>query len=122
QDGVVQTVRVTLPEYLYASPESSHAFAQAVLDRVQHLPGIHSASLINSLPFGMFFIQDEFEVDGLPKPSFFAGTPKVEPGYFETLGIPLLAGRDFSTSDTASAPRSEEHTSELQSRENLVCR
>jgi len=104
QDGVVQTVRVTLPEYLYDSPESIHAFARTALERVQHLPGINSASLINSLPFGLFFIQDEFEVDGLPKPSFFAGTPKVEPGYFETLGIPLLAGRDFSTSDTASAP------------------
>jgi len=105
RDGVVQTVRVTLPERLYDTPERIHAFAHGVLDRIQHLPGVKSASLINSAPFHMMFIQTDFEIEGQPKPALFAGTPKIDAGYFSTMGIPLLAGRDFSAEDAPDAPR-----------------
>ena len=64
RDGVVQTVRVTLPERLYDEPERIHAFARGVLDRIQYLPGVKSASLINSAPFGMMFIRGDFEHRG----------------------------------------------------------
>ncbi len=103
RDGVVQTVRVTLPERLADEPERIHAFARGVLDRIQSLPGVTSASLINSMPFGRMFIQGDFDVDGQPKPTLFAGTPKIAPGYFTTMGIPLLAGREFTPQDTAAA-------------------
>lgn len=104
-DGVVQTVRVTLPEHLYDGPDRIHAFARGVLDRIQYLPGVTSASLINSMPFGRMFIQGDFDIEGQPKPAPSAGTPKIESGYFKTMGIPLLAGRDFTARDTADAPR-----------------
>ena len=104
-DGVVQTVRVTLPERLYDTPERIHAFARGVLDRIQSLPGVKSASLINSVPFGLMFIQSDFDIEGQPKPTLFAGTPKIDAGYFKTMGIPLLAGRDFTARDTAGAPK-----------------
>src|SRR4029079_12257158 len=104
RDGVVQTVKVTLPERLYDQPERIQAFARGVLDRIQSLPGVKSASLINSAPFGMMFIQTDFDVEGQPKPTLFAGTPKIDPGYFSTMGIPLLAGRDFTARDRAVAP------------------
>jgi putative ABC transport system permease protein len=100
--GVVQTVRVTLPERFSDQPELSHAFARGVLERVQSLPGVTSASLINSMPFGRMFIQGDFDIDGQPKPALFAGAPKVEPGYFTTMGIPLLVGREFTPRDTAA--------------------
>ncbi len=103
RDGVVQTVRVTLPERLADEPERIHAFARGVLDRIQSLPGVTSASLINSMPFGRMFIQGDFDIEGLPKPTLFAGTPKIEPGYFTTMGIPLLAGREFTPQDAAAA-------------------
>jgi putative ABC transport system permease protein len=102
RDGVVQTVRVTLPERLYAEPDRIHAFARGVLDRIQYLPGVKSASLINAAPFGMMFIQLDFYIEGRPKPALFAGTPKIDPNYFKTMGIPLLAGRDFTERDTAN--------------------
>ena len=105
RDGVVQTVRVTLPERLYDEPERIHAFARGVLDRIQYLPGVKSASLINSPPFGMMFIQGDFDIEGQPKPKLYAGTPKIDSGYFKTMGIPLLAGRDFTARDTAAAPK-----------------
>ena len=105
RDGVVQTVRVTLPDRLYDEPERIQAFARGMLDRIQYLPGVKSASLINSAPFGMMFIQDDFGIEGQPKPTLFAGTPKIDAGYFKTMGIPLLAGREFTARDTADAPK-----------------
>jgi predicted permease len=105
RDGVVQTVRVTLPPRLYQEPERIQAFSRGVLERVQYLPGVKSASVINSAPFGMMFIQTDFDIEGQAKPALFAGTPKIEPGYFTTMGIPLRAGRDFTARDTVDAPK-----------------
>jgi predicted permease len=102
-DGVVQTVRVTLSEHLYDGPDRIHAFARGLLNRIQYLPGVTSASLINSMPFGRMFIQGDFDIEGEPKPTLVAGAPKIEAGYFKTMGIPLLAGRDFTPQDTAAA-------------------
>ena len=105
RDGVLQTVRVTMPEHLYDRPERIHAFARGVLDRIQYLPGVKSASLINSPPFGLMFIQGDFFIEGQPKPKLHVGTPKIDAGYFRTMGIPLLAGREFTARDTAAAPK-----------------
>ncbi len=104
-DGVVQTVRVVLPERLYDKPERIQAFARGVLERTQYLPGVKSASVINSAPFGMMFIQGDFDIEGQPKPTLYAGTPKIDAGYFTTMGIPLLAGREFTARDTADVPK-----------------
>ena len=102
-DGVVQTVKVTLPQHLYDEPVRIHAFVRGVLDRIQYLPGVASASLVNSAPFGMMFIRDEFGIEGQPKPTLDAGRPKIDADYFKTMGIPLLAGREFTARDTAGA-------------------
>jgi putative ABC transport system permease protein len=103
RDGVVQTVRVTLPQRYADEPDRMRAFARGVLDRIQYLPGVTSASLINSMPFGRMFIQDNFEIEGQPTSTLNAGTPKIESGYFKTMRIPLLAGREFTSQDTAAA-------------------
>jgi predicted permease len=103
-DGVVQTVRVTLPERLY-EPDRVHAFAREVLDRIAYVPGVRSASLINSVPFGRMFIRDEFGIEGQAKPTLDAGRPAVAADYFKTMGIPLLAGREFTTQDRTGAPK-----------------
>jgi putative ABC transport system permease protein len=105
RDGVVQTVRVTLPKRLYDEPERIHAFARGVLDRVQYLPGVRSASLINMMPFGLMYIRGDFSIEGQPKPKLYVGKPKVDAAYFKTMGIPLLAGREFTPQDTADAPK-----------------
>jgi predicted permease len=105
RDGVVQIVKVTLPPRLYDEPDRIHAFARGVLDRIQHLPGVTSASLINSVPFQMMFIQGDFEIEGQPKPTLNVGIPKIDADYFKTMGIPLLAGREITASDTAAAPK-----------------
>src|SRR5262245_18955195 len=104
-EGIVQTVKVTLPPQLADEPERILAFARGVLDRIQYLSGVTSASLINSAPFGMMFIRGDFGIEGQPKPKLDAGRPKIEAGYFKTMGIPLLAGREFIARDTAEAPK-----------------
>jgi putative ABC transport system permease protein len=104
RDGVVQTVRVTLPQRLADEPERIHAFARDVLERIQYLPGVTSASLINSMPFGRMFIQGDFAIEGQPKPTLPAGWPKIDADYFKTMGIPVVAGREFTARDTANAP------------------
>jgi putative ABC transport system permease protein len=53
----------------------------------------------------MMFIQGDFEIDGQPKPTLLVGTPKIDAGYFTTMGIPMLAGREFTVADTAAAPK-----------------
>ena len=105
RDGVLQIDKVTLPPRLYDEPERIHALARGVLDRIQSLPGVTSASLINSAPFGMMFIQSDFNTEGQPKPTLYAGMPKIDAGYFTTMGIPLRAGREFTARDTADAPK-----------------
>ncbi len=105
RDGVVQTVRVALPSHLYDKPERIHAFTRGVLDRIQHLPGVKSSSLINAAPFGRLFIQGDFSIEGQPKPKLFAGEPRIDADYFKTMGIPLLAGREFTARDTTEAPK-----------------
>jgi putative ABC transport system permease protein len=105
RDGVLQVVRVTMPESLSNEPERIHAFTRGVLDRIRSLPGVTSASVVNSVPFAMMFIQGDFEIEGQPKPTLDVGIPKIDAGYFTTMGIPLLAGREFTATDTAAAPK-----------------
>lgn len=85
------------------------AFYARLLEHVRALPGVRSASYVEQLPLGLNIHISTIEIEGRPKP------PKGEeptldrsgayPGYLETMGIRLVAGRDFRESDDASAPR-----------------
>jgi predicted permease len=96
---------VTLPPHVYEGPERIHAFARGVLERIQYLPGVKAASLVNSAPFGMMFIRGDVEIEGQPTRTLAAGTPMIDANYFRTMGIPVLAGREFTERDTAEAPK-----------------
>src|SRR5262245_41152520 len=105
EHGVVQTITVTLPPRVYDEPARIHAFARDVLERIQNLPGVESASLGNTMPFSGIWLGGEFEIAGQPKPKRYVSKPKVGAAYFKTMGIPLLAGREFTAQDTAEAPK-----------------
>jgi predicted permease len=80
---------------------------QRVLDRLEHLPNVEAAGLVTSLPISNFqmTIMSGFDIPGVfppnqkPVPSL--RVTAVSPGYFRAMGIPLLAGRGLSASDTA---------------------
>jgi putative ABC transport system permease protein len=76
-------------------------FYRTALEKVSTIQGVESASAINQLPLGEWQFTESYALD----PSGFARTAEsrtVMPGVFKTLGIPMLAGRDFRDDDTAT--------------------
>jgi predicted permease len=82
-------------------------FARELVDRVRTLPGVQAATLGGGQPMRPMLLGG-VTVPGLRPPNgrpFFNATWSiVEPGYFETLQIPLVSGRDFDSNDGGGAP------------------
>ncbi|HKF51209.1 MAG TPA: ABC transporter permease [Candidatus Acidoferrales bacterium] len=78
-------------------------FQKTLVARARALPGVASASLAWTVPMSYASYYDRIKIDGYqPGPNEAipaAGLNAVSPGYFETMSIPLLQGRDFHDSD-----------------------
>jgi predicted permease len=78
-------------------------FARELLDRVRGLPDVQHASLALVLPGGFETQRRGLTVPGVTPPNgqrfFGVDWNVVEPGYFATLRLPIVAGRDFNTDD-----------------------
>ena len=89
--------------------ERSAAFWREVLTRVRALPGVeHAAFVTPSLPFTLNFSQQEMRVDSRTYSEGQRGeiieNNAIGPGYLETLGVPILEGRDIADTDVAGGP------------------
>ena len=100
----VLTLRYSLPEKKYDTPEKINAFNEALLNRVRTMPGIVGAALGNTVPGAGYWGDDVFTVKEHPplkagedRPD--ALTRWVDPGYFRALGIPLVSGRFFTNDE-----------------------
>jgi putative ABC transport system permease protein len=107
-EGVL-TMRVALPNAIYNKPEQVRGFYDALLDRVQKLPGVTAAGAINALPLGGQSSSGTITADSQAVP-LDNTTPEadqrvVTPGYFQAMGIALVRGRYFTAGDTDGAPR-----------------
>lgn len=83
-------------------------FYRQLIERVRSLPGVESAGAINHLPLAGDSWGWPFVIEGRPKPRP-GETPggvyrMVTPGYFQTMRLPLLRGRDVTETDNATAP------------------
>lgn len=91
-----------------AAPERRAIFYEELLQRVRSIPGVVSASAINHLPLAGDEWGRTFRVEGRPmehRGDAPAATYRVIfPGYFRTMDIPLLRGRDVAESDDLDAP------------------
>jgi putative ABC transport system permease protein len=103
------TLRIALPRARYQSAQQLAAGIQQILDSIRRVPGVLSASGASSLPLqgGGFYLGRVFLRDGQPEPPASTDTQAlwcaVQPGFFQTLGLPLLEGRLFTEHDTRDA-------------------
>ena len=103
----VLTFKVDLPYARYSGLRQTQFFQRAI-ERFNHLPGVRSASAVLPLPLDGDDVNTFLTIEGQPvaqgdRPR--AGYSWIEPGYFRTVGIPLIQGRDFNaTDDLQSTP------------------
>jgi putative ABC transport system permease protein len=113
-DRNVLTATIALPFSRYRDEQKTIHFFDALLPRVQALPGVRSAGLGSSVPLTGTLFTPTYQVEGRPDAA--AGKPAGQsagqedlrasvrvatPEYFKTLGIPLVAGRGLLASDDA---------------------
>jgi predicted permease len=102
------TARVQLPAARYDEPRKTGAFYSEAVARVGVVPGVRAAAGISFLPLAGPGIGTSFSIIGQPEPApgeFPTGEVRpVTPGFFRTMGIPHLAGRDFAASDRIDTP------------------
>jgi putative ABC transport system permease protein len=103
------TMQYRLPRNNYPESSQQARFHYELTDRVSQVPGVISAAVVRTLPFGGIGVPIRVELPDRPEPPrgnpYFALGNAVTSGYFETAGIPLIAGRTFRTSDTAESAR-----------------
>lgn len=99
----ILTLELFLPTVKYTEPHQWTAFFTQALERFRNLPGVIQSGAVNAVPLGVVQITGEVAIEGAPpvpgqhNPTI--GWRKSTPGYFQTLGIPLLRGRDFTDRD-----------------------
>ncbi len=102
------TLQLSLPRTSYPEPRIQAAFYQGLVTRVRALPGVVAAGVSSSIPPENLNQVESFEVEG-QSVSVGRNRPLAEElviggDSFRALGIPLLQGRPFTTSDQADAP------------------
>jgi putative ABC transport system permease protein len=100
----VQTLRIFVPDTEARDGELVLRMQQSILDKVAAIPGVSSAGIVNVIPMTTkgvidgIWVQDQpDQVKRVPKLRRFKF---LSPGYFQTMGTNLVAGRAFTWTDT----------------------
>ncbi len=93
------------PHEIGYGQEQAMEFYKNLLEHVRALPGVQSATLAFTYPSnGVYMNANSVFVEGhLPskgEPAPLAAENSITPGYFKTLGIPIVEGREFADTDT----------------------
>jgi predicted permease len=92
----------------YPTPEERNQFFTSLLEEIEALPGVVSATVANRLPILSRWQDWSIWPAEQPSPSaqesFSAMARWVPPGYFATMGIPLVSGRDIAATDVPGSP------------------
>lgn len=106
-DGIV-TLEATLSRASYGEPVAARTYYDRGLEAIAAIPGVTGAAAISILPTGGSGMNRGLRIEGRPDPA--RGTDQTieyqvaSPGYFATMGIPVLQGRGLAEADDASAP------------------
>ncbi|MBZ5495233.1 MAG: ABC transporter permease [Acidobacteriia bacterium] len=102
---------IVVPEYLTTNKhtqQQGRAFYNRLLEGARALPGVTQASLVSSLPLSMSsslipsVLTERELAEG--QPGRVVKTTHISPGYFQTMAIPVLRGRDFTSRDVQGNP------------------
>src|SRR5437667_7872653 len=104
----VWTGGIGLPPAQYPDPASLGRFAERLQTELETAPGVEAVSMVDAVPLsGNYSGAPYARADGNPVPvnqRQLGLTRSILPGYFRTLGIPLLSGRDFTKQDKLDSP------------------
>lgn len=108
--GGLITFQLAPPTAKYPLNEKAPQLYRALLDSLQSLPGVRGAAVSSGIPFGAgnFTTHPMITSDQSVLPPDTAVPIDwriVSPGYFKTMGIPLLRGRDFTDADGPTATK-----------------
>ena len=99
----VQILRIAIPGTEVKEPERVARLQQAILEKLRQIPGVSDAGMSSSMTMDgrtsndLIFTKDRtYEESGLPPIRRFKF---ISPGFFKTVGNPLIAGRDFTWTD-----------------------
>lgn len=104
----ILTMRLQLPAQRYDSAAGQVSFIEQAVQQIRSAPGVASAAAAHILPFDgsgnfpMVTTEDD-ALRGVDRRTI-VGMTVVTPGYFETLGVPVLSGRDFTPEDATGGP------------------
>ena len=101
------TLEYRMPQTKYPKPEQQIQFHRQVAREVAAVPGVRNASVMMAVPFGGNGNFGPYQIVGQP-PARKGGEPRaqinrVDPTYFDTMGIPLLTGRVFTEADGSAS-------------------
>jgi predicted permease len=104
----VLTFRISLAGPRYGVEPRRLEFFTALLERVWRMPGVVSTAAVSPLPMSGEYSGSSFAIEGRPAP----GNPRdmmsqfcqATPGYFRTMRVPVVRGREFEDGDGAASP------------------
>jgi putative ABC transport system permease protein len=98
----VSVTYVSLPSYKYASAQQKTVFFDQLVERLQATPGIEAAGTLSG--GANVFFQPEGTQPAAPGQEPTASFKTISPGYLKTMGIRIIAGREFTAHDDKAAP------------------
>ena len=108
QPGDVLTMRITASQARYPDGDAVWQFYDEALQQIAAIPGVRSASAVRLLPLASTMGDSGFMPLGYqpgPNESTQGDWQWATPGYFETMGIPLIEGRTFDATDRRDGQR-----------------
>ncbi len=102
------TMRIALPQPKYERMKQRSAFYSELIQRIQSIAGVKSAAVTTNLPLYRQGNSISVSVEGKPEPppgqELIVTTRIISPGYFDTMSIPVLKGRQLTDKDTITSP------------------
>src|SRR5438094_3805012 len=99
---------VTVPDRFFPTATAKQNALETSLAQLQTMPGVKSATVVSPSPMDASWTLMLFNAEGAPAPEprgvYTAYSRVPVPEYFQSMGQPLLQGRDFNAGDTADAP------------------